>query len=250
MFKTRGLVIVVALLLATTATVALFMYVRTVREDARTGGGLVEVVVSTKDIPSGTSFDSVPASQLQLRGVPRDDVVRDAVTSVSELRGRTTTEPIVAGEQISMARVREGTQVGGGTLGIPKGDVAMTLPLDASRVVDDVIGQGDHVTIYGTFDDQQSGTQAQPATTVVLVPDVQILRVTAPGASSNGSTSVSATATAAPSSNQTLVTLALSPKDAERVVFAQEQASVWLALLPPQQHGVSLPPVTERGLSK
>jgi Flp pilus assembly protein CpaB len=147
-------------------------------------------------------------------------------------------EPILAGEQISTARFREGQQVGGGVLGIPKGDVAVTVPLPASKVVGGVVGQGDHVVVYGTFD--QDSQDKLPAQTVTLVPSVQVLKVVAP------STSGSVVTAASSSNADTMVTVALSPADAARVVFAQEQGSVWLALVPPQQAGVAVAPVSEK----
>jgi hypothetical protein len=40
------------------------------------------------------------------------------------------------------------------------------------------------------------------------------------------------------------VTMALRPRDAQRVVFGQENGSVWLGLLPPGQAGTAQPPFT------
>jgi hypothetical protein len=41
-----------------------------------------------------------------------------------------------------------------------------------------------------------------------------------------------------------MVTLALRPHDALKVVFAEENGFVWLGLLPPGQTGSALPPLT------
>src|SRR5947207_1480641 len=51
-------------------------------------------------------------------------------------------------------------------------------------------------------------------------------------------------------SDPTLVTMALRPKDAQKLVYAQEEGSVWLALLPPHQHGARVPAVTFAGIDR
>jgi len=45
-------------------------------------------------------------------------------------------------------------------------------------------------------------------------------------------------------SGQVSVTLALLPEDAQRLVFAMEQGTVWLGLLPPNASGKGLRPVS------
>src|SRR6266571_2039144 len=68
---------------------------------------------------------------------------------------------------------------------------------------------------------------------VVVVPDVQILRV-APVPNSNGGSDLS----------QKLVTLALLPQDAAKVLYAGAQGHVWFSLLPPGEQGQPQAPVT------
>ena len=52
------------------------------------------------------------------------------------------------------------------------------------------------------------------------------------------------------SSQGTLLTLALRPQDAEKVVFAQEHGTIWIALLAPGQPGQSRPPLFAGGVLK
>jgi hypothetical protein len=44
------------------------------------------------------------------------------------------------------------------------------------------------------------------------------------------------------------VALGLKPEDAQKFVFALEQGTVWLSLLPPDGKGVDLPPLTVQGI--
>jgi Flp pilus assembly protein CpaB len=260
--RSRGLVVVLALILATLAVVGLFLYTRSVKEDATSGGALTEVVVSKVDIAANTDLNQlINEGQFELKNVPTDDLVDGAIQQVSELRNRRNSVPILAGEQIPLSRV-EGGKVTGGVLGIPDGLEAIVVALDAPRAVAGAMAGGDFVTIYATFSDvpvkqkksqtttssaaataaQQQAQQGQDVT-VVLVPQVQVLRVAVPQ-QDNG---VSGTVTSDTTGNIT-VALGLKPEDAQKFVFALEQGKVWLSLLPPGGKGVELKPLTVEGI--
>jgi pilus assembly protein CpaB len=223
--RSRGLVIAVAFLLAMSATFVVYLYMRGI-EQRSSGGDMVAVVVSDEDIPAGTQLDELIAEEhFSTIRVPEDAVVRDAVLTVQSLQGRETSAPVLAGEQISTTRLRGSEQLPGGNLGIPNGFQALTLPLESPRLAGGAIQQGDHVTLFGTFTNVASERGNSPAATVTLVPDVEVLEVT--------TTEV----TGETEQTTEMITLALKPKDAQDVVFAQEQGSVWMTLLPPNERG-------------
>ena len=227
--KARGMVVVVAFLMATVATAAVFLYVNGVRKQAESGGERVAVIVSKTDIPAGTRLDDlITEGSFTTVSVPEDAVVTGAVTSLSQLKGRVTSTPVLAGEQIPTARLRGSTRLPGGTLGIPDGFQAVTVPLEASRVVGGGIRSGDHVTVYATFTDM-GGQGSLDDVTVTVVPDARVVRTGKPGLEQA-------------TSPETLVTMALSPRDAQKVVFSQESARLWMALLAPGQ------PAPQRGV--
>jgi Flp pilus assembly protein CpaB len=259
--RSRSLVVVLALILATLATVGVFLYARGVKEDAKTGGDLVTVVVSKDDIPANTDLNTLIADDgFTTLDIPQDALVEDAVTDVNQLKNRRNSVFIVAGEQIPLSRV-EGGEVLGGVLSIPEGYQAITVSLEAPRAVGAAVTGGDNVTVLATFNDvvieekgkknqQQTTTgtatgqgQAEQtvrgeAATVVLVPQVQVLRVLVPQAGG-----VEETATSA-QDEDIAVTLALLPEDAQKFVFALEEGTVYLSLLPPDGEGVELEPLT------
>jgi Flp pilus assembly protein CpaB len=256
--RSRGLVVVLAVILATLAVVGLFLYTRSVKEDATKGGALTEVVVSKVDIAANSDLNQlINEGQFELKNVPTGDLVKGAIQQVSDLRNRRNSVPILAGEQIPLSRV-EGGKVTGGVLGIPDGLEAIVVALDGPRAVAGAMSGGDFVTIYATFDNvpvkqkkgqQQTssitGQQQQQTTsaTVVLVPQVQVLRVAVPQQAGGVSGSVSADTT-----GSITVALGLKPEDAQKFVFALEQGTVWLSLLPPDGKGVDLPPLTVQGI--
>ena len=235
--RSRGLVIAVAFLLAMSAAFVVYLYVRGV-EKHTASSEMVSVVVSDQDIPSSTNLDDlIEGGHFDSLQVPKDAVVRGAVTQLSQLDGRQTSAPILAGEQISTTRLRGSEQLPGGMLGIPDDMQAVTLPLEAPRLAGGAIAQGDHITIYGTFQNVASSQKSVPAATATLVPDVEVLKV-----------STATQPNTADTSSQ--ITLALKPQDAAKVVFAQEQGSVWMALLPPNTKGEKSRPVTAIQLVK
>jgi Flp pilus assembly protein CpaB len=230
--RTRGLVIAVAALLAILATAAVFMYVRSIKNEKGAGSNTVSVIVAKDDIPVGAKLDDVVQSGgVRARDFPRDGVVRGAVTDVGQLRGRITNAPILAGEQISTARLEgSSTQPQGGALGIPEGQEAVTFSLDTASAGGGVVQRGDHVTIYASFEASRNSQASNGDLVVTVVPDVQVLKV------------VQGVVSASSTESRVLLTLALRPSDASRVIFAQQKGVVWLALLPPNQRGENLPP--------
>jgi Flp pilus assembly protein CpaB len=214
--KARGLIVVVAFLLATSATLVVYLYLKGVEERTTGGGELVSVIVSETDIPAGTQLDELIAQgNFTTERVPENALIKGAVTDLGDLKGRETSAAIVAQEQITTGRLRGSEQLPGGALGIPDGYQALTLPLELPRHVAGSIHTGDNVTIYGTF--------TQERETAVLVPTVEVLKVAIPEAAGNNV--------------EAMLTLSLAPKDAQKVVLTQELGTVWLSLLPPNQDG-------------
>lgn len=228
--KPRGLAMAVALLLAVGATSAIFLYVQGVKREAKPAASNVTVIVSKKDIPSGTKLDTlIQEGAFTTLSVPRDALIDGAVTALAELQGRTTASFILRGEQIASARLQGSTQATGGLLGIRDGYQAVTIQLEPQRVVSGFIQGGDHVVLYATLE-SKGGTSL----TATLVPDVHVLKVSGSSGAAGG----------AAATGNALVTLELKPDDAAKVVLAQEKAQIWLTLLPPNQQGVAQPPVT------
>src|ERR671931_77733 len=214
--RSRGLVVVLALVLATIAVAGLFLYTRSVRENALTSGGVSEVVVSKVNIPANSDLNQyINQGKFELKNIPSDDVVGGAITEIADLRNRRNSVPIVAGEQIPLSRV-QGGKIAGGTLGIPDGYEALTVSLEAPAQV-----AGETTTV-----------------TAVLVPQAQVLRVSVPQEQGGVSGSVTT-----PTGN-VIVALALTPEDAQKFVYAVDQGTVYLSLLPPSSKGKELPPMT------
>ena len=230
--SSRITVIALAVVFAATATLGVFMFARGLQDNAETTTDTVGVVVVSQDIPSGTELDGLlSGGALEIQQVPADLVVSNAVTDLAELEGQKTASPILAGEQVSSTRLAGGQDLPGGVLSIPKGMQGITVALESQRVVGgNVLNEGDHVAIYATFQNEKH--------TVVISSDAQVLRVSraAEGTASSAATTQSGTGNS--------VTLALDPKETQRLVFGQDLGKVYFSVIPPGENGEPLEPIS------
>jgi pilus assembly protein CpaB len=203
---------------------------------------MVQVVVSKVDLPARTDMDQlIKDDQFRIIQVPVGVVVDGAVTSLDQLAGKSNSVAILAGEQIPAARISG--NVPGGALAIPEGMEAITVSLDASRGVAGSINSGDHVTIYSTFRDAPTKGAEKETTTLVLVPTAELLAVFRPVSSTTFGGDESQTPSEQLPGSLT-VTIALTPEDAQRFVFSMESGTTWFGLLPPDENGQPMEPVT------
>jgi Flp pilus assembly protein CpaB len=248
--RSRGLVVAIAVVLAVAAAAAVILYTQGVKQDVEQGSNLTAVIVPTVDIRANQPLDPLLAQDIfkQVR-VPGDALVQNAVTDVSDLRGQSTTAPIFANEQIPLARISSGEVAPGGALGISEGHVAVAVELEAPQGGTGNIQVGDNVSVFATYQDTQvlvGVTNQQlvngnipgdiqqkkldaPDFTVTLIPTVRVIRIQNPEVDSETGQQND--------SDQIRITLDLEPQDAQNLVFAQENARVWLGLLPPDEEG-------------
>jgi len=247
--------VVLALLLAVGATTAVFLYVEGVRKESKPSASAVAVIVPKENVPAGSALDDlISKGDFTTLTIPPSAVVEGAITDLNQLKGKTTSAAILAGEQIPAARLQGSTAHTGGALGIRDGFQAVTIPFDTSQGGGGNISPGDHITIYAAFSDvslirgnlarflagkgtADNSKQSIGSYTLTLVPDVRVLQVVGqtPGSTNTGTNSNS--------SGSIRLTLELTPQDSERVIYAQAGGGIWVALLPPGQQGVNVPPI-------
>jgi pilus assembly protein CpaB len=239
--KGRGLVVFLALVMATLATVGVFLY--TQNAEKAPVGEMFAVVVSKVDIPANTDLNVlIQDEQFKISQFPGFAVGEGVVTSVDQLRDKTNSLAILAGEQIPVARIQGEGTVPGGALGIPNGHEAITVSVDAPRAVAGAIGVGDNLTVYGTFSGGSTPAGKKlPTMTTVLVPLAEVLAVYQPNYGDSGTLGTSGSQRG---SGTISLTLALTPTDAQRMVFTMETGSVWFGLLPPNADGTRLQKIT------
>jgi len=254
--RSRGLVVAIAVVLAVLAAVGVIVYTSSVKKSVQSEDTSL-VIVSKEDIPSGTQLNSlIDQDQFSQVRVPNDALVTGAVTSIDALRNQTTSAPIYANEQIPGSRLATGTS---NNLNISDGHVGVGVSIDGPAAVNGSIQAGDHVVVYATYPrgtvvtraslkqmlspqqiqkflqamtggsgaptQQQLVISLQSDVTVTLVPTVKVLTIQNPA--------VDETTGRSQGGASTLI-LDLTPTDAQNLVFANDQAALYMGLLPPK----------------
>lgn len=227
--KRGGIAALLTVLVAGAAAAGVFLYVQNVRNQTEAEQQTVQVLVATDDIPAGLELDELVGTGFFVKkDVVQEDLVQAAITDEYQLEGQRSAYPILAGEQISAARLEGTLEAEGGRFGLVGGTQGVALTLEAQRAAGGVLQRGDHVEAFGTF---KNANNQQLTRFVVL--DAEVLSVM------RDEDSIS---------RGTTILLAVTPEEAQVLVYAQEAGSVWLTLLPPNESGAALPPVRSRSL--
>jgi pilus assembly protein CpaB len=229
--KGKLLIVVVALVLGGAAAFASYSYLSGVQRQAEAGSALTEVFVAVKDIPRGVAAeDLVPQGLVEAVSIPLRYVAEGAISSARSVAEKVLAVPVSKGEMLTAARFQYPNEAGL-AFTVPKGFVAVTIPVDESRGMTGLLKPGDRVALLATIPTGGS----QDNRTRIMLPGVRVLAVgsstdAAPGAQASGSGSgIEQSGEAAPART---VTVAVSAADAEKLVFAVEVGRVWMALLP------------------
>lgn len=250
--KRRITGIAMAMVLAIVGTVALIAYVQSAKERAVAGEDLVDVYVVDKLVPKGAEADTIKSS-VSVEQIPVRLKQSGAITNLDDVGDNVAATDLQPGDQLLSARL------------VPKDKapqeatdkVQISTLLAAERAVGGALQKGDLVGVYLSFDPFDLGTDGQgtdgtntmnPSAAVaadatattdvpqqkspnmtrlafqhVLVTNVQTTEAPV-SADSKDSTNV-----AQVSGQQYVVTLALTPEQSERFVFAAEFGHVWLS---------------------
>jgi pilus assembly protein CpaB len=240
-------------------------YVRGAEERALAGEELVPVLVADQPIEKGASSEALIAA-VRIEQVPTKVRADDAVSDLSQIDGLAAAVDLVPGEQLLQSRfIQPQALEASRRVEAPPGLLEVTFSLNPERAVggqltpgdlvvvfasfdpfeanaieygeDGIIGagealdpDGDGITLLGTTDGEEgTGSLRTPNTTKlilhkILVTNVQVEQL--PRQPEEG-TDPATVPDLAPTGNL-LITLAMAPEDAQRVVFTAEHGFVWL----------------------
>ncbi len=258
----RVLGLIASVALAAAGTFILLAYVNGADERAAAGEEVVPVLIVAEPITRGTAaadLDDLVRSTL----VPAKVRAEGAVADLGDLGELVASVDLAPGEQLLAARFVSVNDLETETkIEVPDGLLQVTVSLSPERAVGGRLRPGSTVGVLASFEPFDVGTvepggvqpeqpveivletapeeDAQPATKLrtpnsthvvlhkVLVTNVQIERLPAETATPDVEQS---NLELAPTGNL-LVTLAVTAPDAEKVVFAAEHGTVWLAAEP------------------
>lgn len=234
--RSRVLILVAAVVLGVAAALGAAQYLRGATARLTQDAEPVQVLVATQDVPRGMSAEeALEQGLIEVQEVPQRYVSASAVSSARGIEGQVLAAGLSKGEQVTRARFQFPSEAGL-SFAIPDGFVAVSIPADDVTCVGGMLKAGDWVLVTATFDPGPNGKDAESR---ILLPKARILAVgvdTGAGTGAEetqGGTTLAGTRDGATTTPQSAtVTLALKPGDVEKVVFAERQGSVWLALLP------------------
>jgi pilus assembly protein CpaB len=211
--------------LAILGAALVFLYAHSLQGSAGAATGTdVAAFVAKTAIPSGTKADSL-TTYVKGQAVPAAARPADALTSLSQIANLQTLRNISAGEVVAVSQF--GTAGAGAAtatttastdgLAIPAGKNAITVTAPVPQAVAGYVAAGDLVNIYMTGKGDQSAR--------LLLSHVAVLAVVP-------ANTPKIAAAAAPTTDINF-TLALSPQDAEKVIFAQTYEALWYGLVHP-----------------
>ncbi|MEM7324118.1 MAG: RcpC/CpaB family pilus assembly protein [Actinomycetota bacterium] len=241
--------IVAAVLMAAVGTAALAAYVNSAEARALAGEELVEVYVADALIPAGTAAEEIEQF-ITVERVPLKVKARGAVESLPALAGTVTAVDLLPGEQLISARFVQRSEFSDRELGVdvPDDMVEVTVELEPQRAAGGLLEPGQLVMVMASFDPfELSRTvipvdgEAVPLPSAVAddvsgktpnVTDDLLRKVLVTAVQDRAGTNADEEQqrlTIAPEGT-VFVTLAVTPRNANRLVFAAEFGQVWLAI--------------------
>ncbi|PKQ16246.1 MAG: Flp pilus assembly protein CpaB [Actinobacteria bacterium HGW-Actinobacteria-7] len=234
--RSRLLIVLVALVLAGVAATLALRYVSSARTEVASGSKPVEILVAQEDIPRGLSSDELLSKEMVvLQEVPQRFVAAGAISSPRAIEGQVLNTPLSRGEQLTTARFAT-PSAAGLAYSIPKEYVAIAIPVDDVKGISGLVKPGDHIAVYATF---APGPNGEENLTKLLLADAKVLAVgetlsadsTDEQPAEKGSAGIGGASRQEDAAPHTM-TLSVSPKDAAKLVFAEETGKVWVTLLP------------------
>lgn len=218
----RTVLIFAAFVVAALGTALIFAYVNNLDDKAIAKQQPVEILVAKVDIPAGTSTADVSQKgMLELKKVTKDSAAPTALSSLDTLADKVALSTIYAGEQILPAKF--GTTAEVTSLSMPPGNIAVSVQLSDPARVAGFVQPGSHVSIFLTI------AQSGQSRIRVLLPNALVIAV-GPTTNAPANTTSSTGVTNTEALPRAIMTLALSQREAEKLILASQSGTVYFGL--------------------
>jgi pilus assembly protein CpaB len=234
----RTVILVVAVVVAAVAAFSTYAWLNGVQDRAYEDAKLVKVYKVAKDIEKGVAGEQALESEsVRADEAPEEFRPATALTDINVIRGKVALTKLSAGQIVVDGMfVDPRTEQVTASQRIEPGRVAVTVSVDQVEGVAGLLVPGDRVDIMLT---RSTGGLVN-----MLFQNVEILFIGTTAAPQPGETQ----AVAATTSN--LITFSVPPLAAEKLVRATRfgDMKITLALVPPDNQPVPVPPVDERNI--
>lgn len=221
----RTLLLIAALVVAALGTALIFVYVQNIEDDVYDDATLVQVLVATSDVATGTTAaDASADGAFELKELPKSATATGALADIDSIADQVALTPVFEGQQIlSQMFGAPGTT---STLSVPDGKLAISVQLGDPERVAGFVAPGSDVAIFATV---TGGTDGASEFTQVLLPEVQVIGV--------GTTTVTTQTTTTDEGEQTteevprtVLTLAVDQQQAQAIISAQSVGELYFGL--------------------
>ena len=239
---------IAAVVFAAIAGVLVWRYLTEADTRAESKKNLVKVLVAKTHLSRGTLFDTALSDKNFVETkIPKDAVPPNQIYPASDsallqtYKGRVAAADIYQGTPIVSDQFVQASQLVSTVAGaIPKGKQAITISLDQTHAVGGFVTPGDRVNLLLNYQVIGVDGNATPhKVTAFLLPGLKVIAVgsstvlpqnpSSGGSSSNGDT----TTTTQANQPSSLITLQVTPRQAEQIVQGTTLGTVWMSLNPP-----------------
>lgn len=192
----------------------------------------VKVLVAAKQIPARTIVEK---DMITYEEIPESPLTTKIAQKEEEVLGKVTTSAITQGEVLYKEKFQEKGAQAGLSFIVPPGKRAITIQVNNVTGVAGLLKPGDFVDVISTFEVPQTqveGEQKPPVSmSITSLQNAQILALdTLTEALPSPPPSPATAQQPSPPPSYTLVTLAISPQDAEKITLLAEKSVNRLAL--------------------
>ncbi|HEY3921744.1 MAG TPA: Flp pilus assembly protein CpaB [Gaiellaceae bacterium] len=209
----------IAVGLAFMAMLLTLLYVTSYRHSVQHQQQSVQVYVAAHNINAGTTGAEIVRSHaLKTESITRSSVVPGAIANPDEVANLVLTQPVYAGEQVTLRRFTDVQSEG--IVGQLKGTMrAVQVPGDANQLLAGTLKTGDQVDVVANL---TSDTSSSAHLVKIVLRDITVLQT-------NGA---SLSSTASSNGQQDSVILAVTDTQVQRLFYVMKNADWTLELRP------------------
>lgn len=219
-------VILIAIIMALLTSFLIYIYIKKATTITTTDE-YVKVFVASKTLLPKYKITDADIKEIK---ITKEYMNSKAIRNKSEIIGKRLRDSIIEGEQILKDRLVDDNKFNL-SFNIPEGKRAVSMNVNEQVEVANLIRPGDFVDVIGSFDkdeiDDKSNKTTYPRITKTILQNVQVLALAQEQILTDDKTK----------ELPKTVTVAVSPQDAEKLVFASEYATLRLALRPVDEKG-------------
>ncbi len=213
--KTENKLVLVAVLSGLVAAGLAFMLLTGKEQSIMRSMDPVKVVVAAKYIPAWSKIDK---DNVKLIEIPKKFMTKAHIVKIDKLKNQISMVPFIENEPILANKLTDkGEQL---NVAIPSGLRAVSVAVDEESGVGYMIKPGDSVDVVLTYQDKTPDGKQKLMVTATVLQDVKIVAVGNDFSFTKKSASYSS------------ITLALTPEEAEMLIFARERGRISFSLRP------------------